>query len=120
MPDERDRDDDLAANEVEAEREASHPDRDVEKDPHAAFTARPDAPDARRFSEGLEHEPETAEEEEVGDFAEGQATDAGAHKAEPARFSEGQEELPETPEKEREGTFAEGQEELGEDDDTVV
>jgi hypothetical protein len=117
MPDERDPlDDDLAANRGEAAREASHPDREIEKDPDAAYTARPDAPDAERFSEGQE----TVGDDAVGDFAEGQATDAGAHKAEVERFSEGQEELPETPEKEHEGTFAEGQEELGEDDDPVV
>jgi len=87
------------------------PDSEVHRDPNAAYSARSDEPEEERFSEGQEQEPENPQDEAVGDFAEGQATDAGAHKAQEERFSEGQEELGETPEKEQIGSFAEGQEE---------
>jgi hypothetical protein len=94
------------------------PDSSVHRDPDAAYSARSDEADAERFSEGQEREPETPEKEHLGDFAEGQATDAGAHKTEEERFSEGQEVEPETPEKEHKGSFAEGQAELEDDEET--
>jgi len=92
------------------------PDSEVHRDPDAAYSARSDEPEEERFSEGQEDLPETPDKEKLGDFAEGQATDAGAHKAEEERFSEGQEQLPETPEKEHTGSFAEGQEQLDDED----
>jgi len=94
-----------------------HPDREIHRDPDAAYSARPDAPTEERFSEGQEREPENPQDAAIGDFAEGQTRDAGAHKRAEERFSEGQEDLPETPEKEEIGTFAEGQEELDDDAD---
>jgi hypothetical protein len=93
------------------------PDSSVHRDPNAAYSARSDEADAERFSEGQETESETESKEHLGDFAEGQATDAGAHKTEEERFSEGQESEAETPEKEHKGSFAEGQEVLDDDED---
>jgi hypothetical protein len=95
------------------------PDSSVHRDPDAAYSARSDEADAERFSEGQEREPETPEKEHLGDFAEGQATDAGAHKTEEERFSEGQEAEPETPEKEHKGSFAEGQAEFEDDEENL-
>ena len=99
--------------------DTGRPDSSVHRDPNAAYSARSDEADAERFSEGQEREAETPEKEHLGDFAEGQATDAGAHKTEEERFSEGQEAEPETPEKEHKGSFAEGQAEFEDDEENL-
>jgi hypothetical protein len=59
------------------------------------------------FAEGQEVKPDTPEEEEVRDFAEGQEV---VDHEDMGRFSEGQELEPETPEKVVERRFSEGQE----------
>jgi hypothetical protein len=58
---------------------------------HRKHPAAPEQTD-EGFAEGVDHKPDTPEEEEV------------------RRFSEGVEQLPDTPEKERRGRFSEGAE----------
>lgn len=62
------------------------------------------------FQEGLDHKPDTPEEEEEGRFSKGQERTRETPDEHEERFSEGQERTPDTPEKEREGRFSEGQE----------
>jgi hypothetical protein len=69
------------------------------------------------FEEGVDHKPDTPEEELEPDFARGARRGPEAELEQKGRFSEGQEELPDSPEKHVERTFAEGTEQIPESDD---
>jgi len=73
----------------------------------------PAAPEQKRsgFEEGLDHKPDTPEEELEPDFARGLRDGPESAAEERGRFSEGVEQLPETPEKTVERRFSEGLEE---------
>lgn len=65
--------------------------------------ARPEQDES--FEKGLDHKPDSPEEELDPDFARGQRH---GEPDEPRRFSEGEEELPDSPEKRVERRFSEG------------
>ena len=73
----------------------------------------PAAPEQKRsgFEEGLDHKPDTPEEELEPDFARGLRDGPESDVEERGRFSEGVEQLPDTPEKTVERRFSEGLEE---------
>jgi hypothetical protein len=80
------------------------PRRSAEDTAHQRHPARPEQTD-EGFATGVDHKPDTPEEELEPDFARGIAeTNPEKH----GRFSTGVEELPDTPEKEREGRFSDG------------
>ena len=58
------------------------------------------------FEEGVDHKPDTPEEELEPDFARGVREGPEAELEHKGRFSEGAEELPETPEKPSSGAFS--------------
>ena len=65
--------------------------------------ARPEQKDS--FEKGLDHKPDTPEENLEPNFARGLRH---GEPGEPGRFSEGEEELPDSPEKKIERRFSEG------------
>jgi hypothetical protein len=63
------------------------------------------------FAEGLDHKPDSPEEELEPDFARGIDREEGPDSERRPRFSEGIEDLPDTPDKTAERRFSEGIEE---------
>jgi hypothetical protein len=82
----------------------------MERDPKHTHPAQPDTPDSG-YAEGVDHKPDTPEEELEPDFARGVAEEDPERLEHKGRFSEGAEELPDTPEKNVERRFSEGIEE---------
>ena len=70
--------------------------------------ARPEQGADDGFAEGIDHKPDTPEEELEPNFARGIADEEPPGTERHPRFSDGQEELPDTPEKEVERRFSEG------------
>ena len=70
--------------------------------------ARPESGDDDGFAEGIDHKPDTPEEELEPNFARGISHENPPGTERHPRFSEGNEELPDTPEKEVERRFSEG------------
>jgi hypothetical protein len=70
---------------------------------HDKHPAKPEQQES--FEKGLDHEPDTPEENLEPDFARGQRH---GEPGEEGRFSEGEEELPDSPEKHVERRFSEG------------
>ena len=79
----------------------------MENIPAHSHPAQPDTPDSG-FAEGVDHKPDTPEEELESDFARGVSEGPEAELEHKGRFSEGAEELPDTPEKPVERRFSEG------------
>ena len=79
----------------------------MENIPEHKHPAQPDTPDSG-FAEGVDHKPDTPDEELESDFARGQREGPEVELEHKGRFSEGAEELPETPEKVVERRFSEG------------
>jgi hypothetical protein len=82
------------------------PRRSAEDTADQRHPARPEQTDDG-YATGVDHKPDTPEEELEPDFARGVAeTNPDEH----GRFSTGEEELPDSPEKEREGRFSDSSE----------
>jgi hypothetical protein len=79
----------------------------MERDPEHTHPAQPDTPDSG-FAEGVDHKPDTPDEELESDFARGLREGPEAELEDRGRFSEGIEEFPDSPEKRVEGDFATG------------
>jgi hypothetical protein len=80
----------------------------MEHDPLRNDAARPEQVDEDGFGEGLDHKPDSPEEELPPNYARGlDHHDVPGEKPQ-RRFSEGVEALPDTPEKEVERRFSEG------------
>jgi hypothetical protein len=82
----------------------------MERDFEHKHPAQPDTPDSG-YAEGIDHKPDTPEEELEPDFARGVAEEDPARLEHKGRFSEGAEQLPDTPDKTVERRFSEGVEE---------
>ena len=92
----------------------THDDPDPRRTGEQRHPARPEQTD-EGYATGVDHKPDTPEEELEPDFARGLA-EKDPHKH--GRFSTGEEELPDSPEKEREGRFSDSDEREGDSEAT--
>jgi hypothetical protein len=80
----------------------------MENIPEHKHPAQPDTPHHPGFAAGVDHKPDTPDEELESDFARGVRKGPEAELEHKGRFSEGAEKLPETPDKTVERRFSEG------------